>query len=86
MNPEYQSKFNIKQKNLAKKEFLEKVDYYEEEFTGLEKYFRCLKEQIQEFKKKANDIIPDIIETTFYINEVQTLVKKIIEEQNSEDL
>ena len=69
---------------LKKSEFLQNMDKYIDEFAGLEKFFRCLKEQAQVFKNNADDKIPDV--NLSYKNEVKEVILKILVEKNAEKL
>ncbi len=61
---------------MTKEVYMKKMDLFIDEFAGLEKFFRCLKEQTQQFKKKAGEKIPDSKGT--YKNEAKEVVKKIV--------
>ena len=63
---------------------MQNMDKYIDEFEGLEKFFRCLKEQAMEFKKNADKKISDL--ELSYKNEVQDLLLKIFVEKSAKNL
>jgi len=55
-----------------------------EEFEKIEKYFRCLKEQVLEFQQKAIHIIPDVDQD--YKKEVKQVLKDLLLAKSGEEI
>ena len=69
---------------ITKELFLNSIDKYIDELLGLEKFFRCLREQTEVFRQNAAKKIPDA--TISYKEEVKDVVKEILKSDTVEKL